>query len=502
MSVITKNVNEPYFKGFCKGSPEKIKELCKADTVPANFNEVLSKYTMKGLRVLAISAKVIKMDYMQSQKIERDTVETNMIFLGLLIVQNKLKENTTSSIEVLSEANLRMVMATGDNILTAISVAKECMLIKPDAKIYTCEITKENNNENQLKWNMVETFNNDEDDEKAKDKFILNELPVEAEIAGKGFTQHFSPESIDMMQGSYETRLLVEDQKHFESELKMELHERIDSEVLNIDVEKYPFTNNLEEEFVIAVSGSTFETIWKLNNKYLQTNNPNNKIHNDTFKLLLKNGYIFARMSPEHKTILVQSLREEKLTVCMCGDGANDCGALRAADVGVSLSKEEASIAAHFTSNVPDISCLIKLFREGKASLVTSIQTFKYMMMYSLVQFTSVTLLILINSYLTDNQFLVSDLFIIFPLAVLIARTGAHYKLTSHQPTGALISVPIVSSILIQTIIQFGAQFGMLYLVSKQKWYRNDCDANAEDDIVLPCMGNTVRIIYYSRQFS
>ena len=106
-------------------------------------------------------------------------------------------------------------------------------------------------------------------------------------------------------------------------------------------------------------------------------------------------------MNPEHKTILIQSLREEKFTVCMCGDGANDCGALKSADVGVSLSAEEASIASSFSSEIFDISCLIKLFLQGKASLVTSIQTFKYMMLYSLIQFMCVIILMILNSYLT-----------------------------------------------------------------------------------------------------
>jgi cation-transporting ATPase 13A3/4/5 len=89
---------------------------------------------------------------------------------------------------------------------------------------------------------------------------------------------------------------------------------------------------------------------------------------------MLEKTSVFARMRPEDKAALVAQLQciSAKALVGMCGDGANDCGALKTADVGISLSEAEASIAAPFTSKVQDISCVVKVLREGRAALTTS----------------------------------------------------------------------------------------------------------------------------------
>ena len=71
------------------------------------------------------------------------------------------------------------------------------------------------------------------------------------------------------------------------------------------------------------------------------------------FNSILAKAKVFARMSPDDKAFLVDNLQTNlKINCGMCGDGANDCGALKTAAVGISLSEAEASIAAPFTSKV------------------------------------------------------------------------------------------------------------------------------------------------------
>lgn len=119
-----------------KGSPEKVCELCDASTLPENFTNVLDSYARKGYRVLALAQKLLpSMSYRKSQSILRENVESNLSFLGLLIMENRLKPETTAVIRNLNECEVRTVMATGDNILTAISVARQCEILHRNQKV-------------------------------------------------------------------------------------------------------------------------------------------------------------------------------------------------------------------------------------------------------------------------------------------------------------------------------------------------------------------------------
>mmetsp|Transcript_6387 Transcript_6387/g.5766 ORF Transcript_6387/g.5766 Transcript_6387/m.5766 type:complete len:137 (+) Transcript_6387:697-1107(+) len=98
--------------------------------------------------------------------------------------------------------------------------------------------------------------------------------------------------------------------------------------------------------YTIAVTGKAFSIIMSEVNK-------NNPAYKHILNKLLRKCSVFARMHPDEKALMIQHMMTvRKNIVGMCGDGANDCGALKTANVGVSLSEAEASIAAPFTSKI------------------------------------------------------------------------------------------------------------------------------------------------------
>lgn len=156
----------------------------------------------------------------------------------------------------------------------------------------------------------------------------------------------------------------------------------------------------------------------------------------------------------------------------MCGDGANDCGALKAAHVGISLSEAESSVASPFTSKVTNISCVPLIIREGRAALVTSFGVFKFMLCYSLAELISVLILYEIDSNLTSIEFLFIDIFLILNFASVFGKTKAYIgPLFKTPPMTSLLGFIPLASIIWQMGIIIAFQIGVYYLIQTYAWF-------------------------------
>lgn len=120
---------------FYKGAYELIIDKCsyfyKSDgtkSIIKNKQELINlgnSYTEKGYRVLACST---------SNNL------TNGVFLGFILIKDEIRPSTIEGIKKVTESGIQTVMITGDNKLTAISIAKEIgLLTKEDDIVLTSE---------------------------------------------------------------------------------------------------------------------------------------------------------------------------------------------------------------------------------------------------------------------------------------------------------------------------------------------------------------------------
>jgi cation-transporting ATPase 13A2 len=121
-------------------------------TVPHDFNNVLQEYTSEGYRVIALAHKSLKrLPYAKVQRITREAAETELTFLAFVILENRLKPETMPMIAALNDAAIKVVMVTGDNMLTALSVARDCDIVKPNMPVIAVTaVTQQNQMKPQL----------------------------------------------------------------------------------------------------------------------------------------------------------------------------------------------------------------------------------------------------------------------------------------------------------------------------------------------------------------
>ncbi|XP_075720182.1 putative cation-transporting ATPase 13A4 [Rhinoderma darwinii] len=398
MSVITEVIEGEELSVYMKGAPEMVASFCRPETVPSEFLDVLELYTFQGLRVIGVAYKILtngNRDDLES--IEREEVECDMEFLGLLILENSLKPETKPVLEELNAANIRTVMITGDNIQTATTVAKNCGMIPESSKV----------------------------------------ILVEAQGPDSSSPAYVTWKLLEYPQSERNAKLIQEISIDFEG---------VDGKIQSSD-------------FHFSMSGKTYENL--------------EKYFNDLLPKLLMNGTVFARMSPGQKSAIIDEYRKLDYYVGMCGDGANDCAALKMANAGISLSVQEASVAAPFNSHVTNIQCVPELLKEGRAALVTSFCMFKYMSMFGLIEYINTLLLYWQRNIFGNNQFLVHDFAVMFVIFLTMSSTPAYHKLAPYRPPGQLISPSMLFSVVYNVLFTIAMQTYAFLIVQQQPWYSN-----------------------------
>ncbi|KAL8893754.1 MAG: hypothetical protein Q9192_004957 [Flavoplaca navasiana] len=139
-----------------KGAPETIRTMLTK--TPPNYEETYKYFTRNGGRVLALGYRYLATDSELGQNrinnLKREEVEADLTFAGFLVLQCPLKSDAKEAIRVLNESSHRTVMITGDNPLTAVHVARQVEII--DREVLILDAPEHDTSGENLVWRSVD----------------------------------------------------------------------------------------------------------------------------------------------------------------------------------------------------------------------------------------------------------------------------------------------------------------------------------------------------------
>ncbi|RLN64700.1 hypothetical protein BBP00_00003284 [Phytophthora kernoviae] len=431
-SVVVEDLDSGNRFAYVKGSPEAIKKVCTPNTLPNNYLARARSYAHQGFYVVALATKTVPAAAVSpkseaAEPVARDAVESSLVFLGFLLFVNQVKPESPYVVGALEEAGVDVRMITGDDALTAIHVARKInMDMQPSV------------------------------------------LLIDAQRHSEGGDSDLVVVYTDVDDLAQSTREGISDRSSEDTWAPVDIHTFL----------------SLAEGSTLAVTGAAIEQLLASSSenedeKATAATGPPMVTSLDFAEELMGRAKVFARVRPQQKTWIVETLMTRHgACVGMCGDGANDCGALKAAHVGLALSRDDAALVAPFTSRSLRVSDAVELLREGRGALSAAFVAFRYMVIYSVVQVTLSAAMNNLHSQMSDHQFLFDDLVVVFALSLLMVRTPAALQLGSasvapfnRMPPRTLFAAEIVLSLVGQLGIFLGCVYIALAAAEARPWF-------------------------------
>ncbi|TDH72579.1 hypothetical protein CCR75_003885 [Bremia lactucae] len=415
-----------------KGAPEVL-ELIFTNK-PSYYRRVYRYYASKGCRVLALGFRVLSEDIAlpELRRKPREELEKGLTFAGFLILDCPLKEDTKRTIQELVISKHKVCMITGDNPLTACDVARQVGINAGYSKqplVLSSDAEK-----GYLQWNSIDD----------------SSLDIEKEILP------FNVEQVEKMQARYD----------------------------------------------LCVTGEALEMLHKQQEKEQNDNVAALERFLSILEKMCLSITVFARTSPQQKEHIIMAMNRRGKITAMCGDGTNDVGALKQAHIGISIlnasSSEnafedqnaalgdknaavqgnlrrrrqagnrrrlteglqqsnsgdqasivrlgDASIASPFTSKSSSIRVVKKLIRQGRCTLVTTIQMYKILGINCLLTAYYLSSLFIYGVKSGDQQLTISGLSIAI-FFLFLSRAKPARKLSHQRPPSGVFCTSVMVSI-------------------------------------------------------
>ncbi|CAG4968673.1 unnamed protein product [Colias eurytheme] len=437
---------ESHYISSVKGAPETIKTMLKE--VPEHYDHVYLTLSRRGARVLALGYRNLgKLNSQEVRELSREDVESDLTFVGFVIISCPLKTDSKKAIAEIVNASHSVVMITGDNPLTACHVAKELKFTQKDEVLI---LTK---GDDDWSWKSI----ND-----------------------------------------------------------------------NVDLSVQPFktSKELTTKYDLCITGEGLTFLIENHYKFLLEIIPSIKV--------------FARFAPKQKEFVIVTLKSLGYVTLMCGDGTNDVGALKHADVGVAilanaperprekprelpppeleirrppgprdpraearaeaaarlrramkkLEEEDqpqivrlgdASVAAPFTSRLSSIFCICHIIKQGRCTLVTTLQMFKILALNALILAYSQSVLYLDGIKFSDTQATLQSL-LLASCFLFISRSKPLKQLSKQRPLPNIFNMYTVMTVLSQFAVHFVC---LIYLVREATLRSPDRDTTPKLDMDL-----------------
>ena len=254
------------------------------------INNQMNIMNKKMMRTLFIGYKdITKEDYNKGFIPDENNIyidQKNLTFISIFCLRDSLRENVSESVIKCHQAHVNVIMVTGDNLMTATAIGKECNILP-----HFIDLEKLTKNEIEL--------NPSEINDKEKKENHINELLLNKPYAITGNSFFTAIEGIYCETCRKDSPLCKCAKTEFEAN---ELSKK----------EK----NNINNK--IGIKKDAIKNI-------------------ENFQKLTKNLLILARAQPLHKYALVLGLKSLGNVVAVTGDGTNDAPALSKSDVGFAM---------------------------------------------------------------------------------------------------------------------------------------------------------------------